>query len=67
MTAREEFSPFLSCGGVAQLVERGSHKPYVVGSTPTAATIFSRGSDWNPFAFSATVPDIVPVSFRAAS
>ena len=29
-------------GGVAQLAERGSHKPYVGGSTPPAATIFHR-------------------------
>ncbi len=29
-------------GGVAQLAERGSHKPYVGGSTPPAATIFYR-------------------------
>ena len=42
MPARKEFFLFPSCGGVAQLVERGSHKPYVVGSTPTAATICSR-------------------------
>src|SRR5574341_2315412 len=28
-----------SRGGVAQLAERGSHKPYVAGSSPAAATI----------------------------
>lgn len=31
-----------SRGGVAQLVERGSHKPYVGGSNPPAATIPSK-------------------------
>ena len=37
---REFESPRTCHGGVAQLVERPAHNRKVVGSTPTAATIF---------------------------